>query len=121
MKRIWQGMDVKQNKAVVLALLCGCDYCPEGVDGVGKDSVLKLFTMYKDDEILDKIREWRDRNENYTAIELKVDDKSYCNNCGHYGSYQKHTKSGCSTCRTNLGCDGSEWKYDPENLSYLNP
>lgn len=110
MKRIWEHLDLKQNKAVVLALLCGCDYCPEGVDGVGKDSVLKLFNMYKDEEILDKIREWKRKNDNYTAIELKVDDKSYCNNCGHYGSYQKHSRSGCSSCKMSLGCDGSEWK-----------
>ncbi|XP_063696741.1 flap endonuclease GEN-like [Culicoides brevitarsis] len=109
MTRIWQALDIKQNKAVVLALLCGCDYCP-GVDGIGKDSVLKLFAMYKDDEILQKMREWRDKNENLTATELKVDDKSYCNNCGHYGTAQKHSKSGCSSCRTSLGCDGSVWK-----------
>lgn len=105
MKRIWQSMDIKQNKAVVLALLCGCDYCP-GVDGVGKDTVMKLFSMYKDEEILEKIREWRDKNDNYTEIELKVDDKRYCINCGH----QKHSKSGCNACRTTNGCDDSLWK-----------
>uniref|UniRef100_A0A336LP61 CSON010128 protein n=1 Tax=Culicoides sonorensis TaxID=179676 RepID=A0A336LP61_CULSO len=110
MTRIWQNLDLKQNKAVVLGLLCGCDYCPDGIDGVGKDSVLKLFSMYKDHEILDKIREWRNRNENYTETELKVDDKNYCNNCGHYGTYQKHSRSGCSTCKMSLGCDGSIWK-----------
>lgn len=39
---------------VVLALLCGCDYCPDGVEGVGKDMTQKLLTLYKDDEILDR-------------------------------------------------------------------
>lgn len=47
-------VDFGQNKIIVMALLCGCDYCPEGVDGVGRDSVLKLLKKYKDDEILSR-------------------------------------------------------------------
>lgn len=46
------GLDLKQNKAVVLALLCGCDYLPDGVEGVGKEAVLKLFSSFSDDVIL---------------------------------------------------------------------
>lgn len=42
-----------------MALLCGCDYCPDGIGGVGRDGVLKLFNKYKNDEILQRIRSWR--------------------------------------------------------------
>lgn len=95
---------------VVLALLCGCDYCPEGIGGIGKDSVLKLFKMYKNDEILDKIKSWRDSDSKYTALEMKVDDKGVCSNCGHLGRTQSHTKNGCSVCRMSKGCNSDLWK-----------
>lgn len=49
-----KSMDLGRNKIVVMALLCGCDYCPEGVGGVGRDAVQKLFTMYTEREILER-------------------------------------------------------------------
>lgn len=49
-----KSIDFGRNKIVVMALLCGCDYCPEGVGGVGRDAVQKLFTIYSDKEILDR-------------------------------------------------------------------
>lgn len=95
---------------VVLALLCGCDYCPEGIGGIGKDSVLKLFKMYKNDEILTKIKSWRDNESKYSALEMRVDDKGICSNCGHLGRTQSHTKSGCCVCRMSKGCNSDLWK-----------
>lgn len=112
MERIRKHNDIGQNKMVVLGLLCGCDYCPNGIPGIGKDSVLKLFERYKNDEILSRIRSWRQNNNNYTALEIRVDDKSLCVNCGHYGTAQKHGSKGCGTCRTSVGCDESLWKYE---------
>lgn len=47
-------MDFGRNKMIVMALLCGCDYCPEGVGGVGKDAVQKLFAIYSEREILER-------------------------------------------------------------------
>lgn len=49
-----KSVDFGRNKIIVMALLCGCDYCPEGVGGVGKDAVQKLFSIYTENEILDK-------------------------------------------------------------------
>lgn len=49
-----KAIDFGRNKILVMALLCGCDYCPEGVDGVGKDAVHKLFALYKETEIMDR-------------------------------------------------------------------
>lgn len=51
---VQKTMDFGRNKIIVMALLCGCDYCPEGVGGVGRDAVQKLFTMYSETEILDR-------------------------------------------------------------------
>lgn len=37
---------------IVLALLCGCDYCPDGVGGVGKEAAMKLLNQYSEKDIL---------------------------------------------------------------------
>lgn len=49
-----KSLDLGRNKIVVMALLCGCDYCPEGVGGVGRDAVQKLFTLYSEQEIIER-------------------------------------------------------------------
>ncbi|KAH8320218.1 hypothetical protein KR067_003589 [Drosophila pandora] len=110
MREITTRMDFGQHKIIVMALLCGCDYCPDGIGGIGRDGVLKLFNKYKETEILDKLRNWRQETNKYNALEIRVDDKSICSNCGHIGKTQSHTKSGCSVCRTHKGCDESLWK-----------
>ncbi|XP_017042509.1 flap endonuclease GEN [Drosophila ficusphila] len=110
MRDITARMDFGQHKIIVMALLCGCDYCPDGIGGIGKDGVLKLFNKYKDTEILEKLRNWRKETDKYNALEIRVDDKSICSNCGHIGKTQSHTKSGCSVCHTHRGCDESLWK-----------
>ncbi|XP_017471865.1 PREDICTED: flap endonuclease GEN [Rhagoletis zephyria] len=116
MQRIKEKMDFGQHKTIVMALLCGCDYCPEGIGGIGRDGVLKLFNKYKEIEILDRIRSWRNEDSKYSALEMRVDDKMVCSNCGHMGRTQSHTKSGCGICRTSRGCDESLWKEERLSL-----
>ncbi|KAH8278244.1 hypothetical protein KR044_006951 [Drosophila immigrans] len=111
MRDICAHMDFGQHKVIVMALLCGCDYCPDGIEGIGKDGVIKLFKKYKELEILNRLRNWRSETDAYNYLELRVDDKTICSNCGHIGRTQSHTKSGCSICRTHQGCDESLWKY----------
>lgn len=93
-----------------MALICGCDYCPEGIEGAGRDGVLKLFTLYKDVEILNKIRNWHTETKEYIALEQRVNDKSVCDNCGHIGRKLQHTRKGCGMCDTSHGCNTSDWK-----------
>ncbi|KAI8121316.1 hypothetical protein FF38_05915 [Lucilia cuprina] len=112
MRNICSKMDFGQNKVIAMALLCGCDYCPDGIGGVGRDGVLKLFNKYKNDEILKRIRSWRLEDDKYTALEMRIDDKTICSNCGHLGRTQSHTKNGCGVCRTHRGCDESLWKEE---------
>jgi flap endonuclease GEN len=109
MHKVWTHNDIGQHKMLALALLCGCDYCP-GVPGVGKESVLKFLAAHKNEEIMDRIRSWRSHNTKYSSLEIKVDDKSVCVNCGHHGKIQLHTKSGCSICRTSVSCDETLWR-----------
>ncbi|CAD7003617.1 unnamed protein product [Ceratitis capitata] len=116
MKEIKEKMDFGQHKTIVMALLCGCDYCPDGIGGIGRDGVLKLFNKYKEVEIIERIRSWRHEDSKYTALEMRVDDKMICGNCGHMGRTQSHTKSGCGVCRTSSGCDESLWKEERLSL-----
>lgn len=53
---------------------------------------------------------WRKNDHKFTELEIKVDDKNLCVNCGHYGRVQSHTKNGCAQCKMSRGCDSSIWK-----------
>lgn len=39
---------------IALALLLGCDYLPAGVPGVGKETVVKLFTSLPGVDLLNR-------------------------------------------------------------------
>lgn len=43
-----------QNKIIAMALLCGCDYCPDGVHGIGKDAVMKFIQSHSEHDVLDR-------------------------------------------------------------------
>ncbi|XP_044261035.1 flap endonuclease GEN [Tribolium madens] len=98
-----ERLNFGRNKIIALALLCGSDYC-DGVHGIGKDSVMKLFNSVNDDEILPRLRSWR-QNPIYEELEAKISDKNRCTSCGHFGKLQAHVKKGCIVCKTNQGCD----------------
>lgn len=92
-----------------MALLCGSDY-NDGVNGIGKDTALKFINRYEDEEILDRIRSWRKETEEFKDMERKIADKKICTSCGHKGSVQSHSKSGCVECTTKKGCDFSRYR-----------
>lgn len=103
-------LDMGQDKIIVMALLCGCDYCPDGVHGVGKEGVLKLINNYSNAEILNVIQGWRYEKSKFELLQSKITDSSRCNTCGHLGKQISHTKKGCVVCGTNQGCKASGWK-----------
>lgn len=103
-------LDMGQDKIIVMALLCGCDYCPDGVDGVGKDGAMKLMRKYSDKEIMNVIQGWRYERSKFEEFERKVSDTTICNNCGHHGKQVSHTKKGCGTCNTHQGCTATIWR-----------
>ncbi|XP_059608669.1 flap endonuclease GEN [Phlebotomus argentipes] len=110
MEKIGPILDLGQNKIILMALLAGCDYCPEGVAGVGKDSVIKLISQYSDAEILQHVQNWRRQEQKFRDLEDRVEDKSVCVNCGHSGRLQSHSKKGCALCGMSSGCDSSLWR-----------
>lgn len=94
-----------------MSLLCGCDYCPEGISGVGRTSVIKWLSNCTNATILERIRSWRYKNDEYDALSVRVNDKNICTNCGHIGRTQNHLKNGCGMCFTKQSCNDSLWKY----------
>lgn len=50
-----KSMDFGRNKIIMMALMCGCDYCPEGVGGIGPDAVQKFFALFPDDEVMERL------------------------------------------------------------------
>ena len=63
---------------ISLALLLGCDYCPQGVPSVGKEGAMKLIAACKSCDrscdMLAVMRGWRDgtRSEDMSKIETQV-------------------------------------------------
>lgn len=71
MREIASRLGLGRNHLIALSLLCGCDY-GKGVPGVGKESALKFFQSVPDDQILDRIRSWR-QNTHLDTIDVKKD------------------------------------------------
>uniref|UniRef100_A0A182S8Y5 Flap endonuclease GEN n=1 Tax=Anopheles maculatus TaxID=74869 RepID=A0A182S8Y5_9DIPT len=105
-----------QEKIVAMALLSGCDYCPAGVMGVGREMVTRFLSCYEDSEILPKMRSWRKTADRLTELEIRAEDKNICTDCGHVGKQLQHRKAGCLDCRTKSGCNESRWKQQRCNI-----
>uniref|UniRef100_A0A182YRQ4 Flap endonuclease GEN n=1 Tax=Anopheles stephensi TaxID=30069 RepID=A0A182YRQ4_ANOST len=105
-----------QEKIVAMALLSGCDYCPAGVMGVGREMVTRFISCYSDSEILPKMRSWRKTANRLTELEIRAEDKNICTDCGHVGKQLQHRKAGCLDCRTKPGCNESRWKQQRCNI-----
>ncbi|XP_052868064.1 flap endonuclease GEN [Anopheles cruzii] len=110
------ALQLGQEKIIAMALLTGCDYCPAGVLGVGREMVTRFLSCCQNDSILAKIRSWRRTSDQLTALEVKVDDKNVCTDCGHAGKLQQHRKSGCLDCHRSAGCDESRWRQQRANV-----
>ncbi|KAJ8683429.1 hypothetical protein QAD02_019221 [Eretmocerus hayati] len=101
--KISQVFDLGRNKMIALALLCGCDY-DDGVNGVGKESALKLFKTVNDDEILDRLKSWS-KDSKFRRMEEELSNPNICTNCGHNGKMRSHVKIGCVDCGTSVKCN----------------
>ncbi|KAG5307484.1 GEN endonuclease, partial [Acromyrmex insinuator] len=103
MEKIEKTLNIGRNKMIALALLCGCDY-DEGVNGVGKEAALKFFKTVKEENVLQRIQDWR-TDTRLNKAECDLLNPSLCTSCGHPGKLQKHTKSGCADCGTVRKCN----------------
>ncbi|KFB45998.1 AGAP002669-PA-like protein [Anopheles sinensis] len=105
-----------QEKIVAMALLSGCDYCPAGVVGVGREMVTRFLSCYENNAILPRIRSWRSTANRLTELEIRAEDKNICSDCGHVGKLLQHRKSGCMDCRMKPGCAETRWKQQRANV-----
>lgn len=103
MEKIGRTLNIGRSKMIALALLCGCDY-DEGVNGVGKEAALKFFKTVKEEEVLQRIQDWR-TDTSLNRLEFELSNPGLCTSCGHPGRLQKHTKSGCADCGTDRKCN----------------
>ncbi len=46
--RIWDEISLDREKLIVLGILIGCDYCPKGVSGVGREIAMKFVNLFQD-------------------------------------------------------------------------
>ena len=46
MSTITSKLGLTREKLIVMAIMCGCDYLPGGVDGVGKAAALALMQQW---------------------------------------------------------------------------
>lgn len=93
---------------VAMALLCGCDYCPDGVPGVGREATFKLFSLFTESEILDRMRSWRTTDD--SKFDVRRHDKVLCTSCGHAGA--EHWRLGCTLCATAKDCHNTDWESE---------
>ncbi|TRY64160.1 hypothetical protein TCAL_03597 [Tigriopus californicus] len=45
-KKLVNDLRLSRDRLLFMAILLGCDFCPAGVSGVGKESVLKMFRAW---------------------------------------------------------------------------
>ncbi|XP_312255.6 flap endonuclease GEN [Anopheles gambiae] len=109
-------LQLGQEKIVAMALLSGCDYCPAGVMGVGRELVTRFISCYENGEILPKIRSWRKTADRLTELEIRAEDKNICSECGHVGKQLQHRRAGCLDCRMKPGCNETRWKQQRCNI-----
>ena len=70
--------ELNRKDMVSLALLLGCDYCPQGVPNVGKEGAMKLIAVCKSCDqscdMLDVLRGWSNgtRSGDLSKIEMQV-------------------------------------------------
>eukprot|EP00092_Neocalanus_flemingeri_P006591 GFUD01007106.1.p1 GENE.GFUD01007106.1~~GFUD01007106.1.p1 ORF type:complete len:751 (-),score=215.74 GFUD01007106.1:6-2258(-) len=97
-KRIRQEVELSRQRMVIMALILGCDYNPGGVCGVGREALVKLFTLWGPPgrTELDTVMSWRDTGEE----EVNLSKPVHCGTCGHPGSVGSHRKAGCGVCGT---------------------
>lgn len=104
-KLLKEHLGLDRERLIVLALLLGCDYT-HGTRNVGPETALKLLGELRSDNVLERLRSWR---ENKMFAELKETQKlhkpKHCSNCQHEGSIVSHQVNGCLTCGTEVACN----------------
>lgn len=105
MDQIESRLNLSRDKLIVLAVLLGCDYLPDGIPGVGKDSALRVVSAWKNGQALKIVSSWLSESEAMFEIPARP---PHCSQCKHPGSLRAHAKTGCSLCHLSSGCEASD-------------
>ncbi len=54
MAEIESQLGINRESLVALALMLGCDYCPKGVPGVGRETAIKFVQYMEGESILQR-------------------------------------------------------------------
>lgn len=79
---IKEKLGLGRTHLIALGLLLGCDFCEQGVPGVGKVNALKLMALWKDENALEKMKKWNSSKKNLHTgdqqdlVELKICQKA---------------------------------------------
>lgn len=105
MNLIESKLELSRDKLIVMAVLLGCDYLPDGVPGVGKDSVLRVLSTWKNGKAIEMFKSWLQPVAEYETAPPRP---AHCSQCKHPGSLRTHAKSGCIYCHEPSGCKQSQ-------------
>ena len=92
---------LNRTDLVSVALLLGCDYCPQGLPGVGKEGAMKLIreckSCDKSCDMLDTMRGWRDctRSKKMLKIETQVQRYTFTHCVIHFVDVRASCVSHC--------------------------
>ncbi|XP_066267652.1 uncharacterized protein [Branchiostoma lanceolatum] len=75
MTDIEEELLLDRNKLVGLGLLLGCDYCPKGVPGVGKELAFKVMTALGTCDVLERFKVWRSEASDQTEAQCGTASK----------------------------------------------
>ena len=59
MPDIEKHLGMSRDNLIAIALLLGCDYLPDGVPGVGRETVVKLLNESRGVNLLQRFSEWK--------------------------------------------------------------
>ena len=104
--RLRTEVGLSRQRMVIMALLLGCDYNLGGVQGVGREAVTKLFTVWGEEkeagQELERVLAWSDGEPGLG--EVVTTRTAHCATCGHPGSLASHRRAGCTSCGTSEAC-----------------
>ncbi|KAF8027215.1 hypothetical protein BT93_E0199 [Corymbia citriodora subsp. variegata] len=114
---IEDGLGLRRNHLIAIALLVGNDHDLRGVQGIGVDKALRFVKTFSEEEILNSLKEIGNGEKLLCEGDAgSADDPlhgsdiispkprpSHCSFCGHPGSKRDHFKFSCADCITSDG------------------
>lgn len=102
--KIESSLNLSRDKMIVMAIIFGCDYLPEGLHSVNRECIVKLLSSWPNGQAVNVLKEWM---ETEITGEAPPPRPTHCSICKHPGSLRGHAKSGCDHCNSTSGCKDS--------------